>query len=125
MKRSKTTIKKRIGKKTNPELVETVKLIRKNSSWNNLGIAEHLSSSSRKMPEVNLAKIELHSEQGDNIIIPGKVLGAGSINKKIKVCAFKFSKEALTKLKDKKCDVLTISEEINKNPKATGLRVLI
>ncbi len=125
MKRSKTTIKKRIGKKTNPELVETVKLIRKNSSWSSLGIAEHLTSSSRKMPEVNLTKIDTHSEQGDSIIIPGKVLGSGSINKKIKVCAFKFSKEALNKLKDKKCDVLTISEEINKNPKATGLRVVI
>ncbi len=125
MKRSKTTINKRTGKKTNPELVETAKLITKNTEWSALGIVEYLTSSTRKMPEMNLAKINLHCEQGDTVVIPGKVLGTGNITKKIKICAFNFSKQALDKLKEKKCEIMTINEEIKKNPKATGLRVLI
>jgi len=125
MKISRTTIKNRTGRKTNSELVETLDAIRKNKSWSGLEVARYLSSASRKMPEMNLSKLSAHSEEGDSIILPGKVLGAGEIKHKMKVCAFKFSKQALDKLHEKKCETSLIIDEVNKNPKATGLRMLI
>ena len=125
MNTSKTTIKERTKRKTNSELVDTINAARKNSAWMAIGLAKQLSSSTRKMLEINLNKINEHSEDGDTIIIPGKVLSQGNINKKIKICAFKFSSVALNKLHDKKCETRRIIDEINKNPKAEKVRILI
>src|SRR3989344_334775 len=103
MEISKTTIKERTEKKTNAKLVETINAARKNSAWTKLRVARYLSASTRMMPEVNLTKLEKHSEAGDIVVVPGKVLGSGSISKKITVYAFKFSEQAIEKLKAKKC----------------------
>jgi len=124
MKRaSKTRIKKRMRKKTNTELVETINTAKKNSGW--IEVARHLSSPTKEMKEVNLSKIDSNAEEGDTIVIPGKVLGSGEITKKIRVCAFKFSQEAAAKLKNKKCGVAAIIEEIKINPKASGIKIIL
>ena len=123
MEISKTKIGKRSKKKTNSFLVETINSSKKNSAWGS--VAVYLSSSSRNLPEVNLAKINNNSKEGDTIVVPGKVLAKGFVDKKIRVCAFKFSEEAIAKLKDKKCEVVSIIEEIKVNPKATGVKILI
>ena len=125
MEISKRTIKARTEKKTNTELVETINAARKNSSWTKTGVARYLSVSTRVMPEINLTRLEKHSEKGDIIIFPGKILGSGNINKKIKVCAFKFSKQAMEKLKAKSCETGKIIDEIKNNPKAAGVRIVI
>ncbi len=119
---STTRIKKRTRNKTNKELVETIQLAKKNPVW--LNVSGYLSSSTRNMPEVNLSEIELNSKEGDTIIVPGKVLGEGDITKKLRVCAFKFSHEAFIKLKNKKCETVMLIDEIKKNPKAMGVRVI-
>ncbi|MEK6919140.1 MAG: 50S ribosomal protein L18e [Nanoarchaeota archaeon] len=122
---SKRTIKARTTQKTNSELVDTIHAARKNSVWVEKGIARYLSGSTRVMPEVNLNMLEKNCEAGDIAIVPGKILGTGSINKKIKVCAFKFSKQAMEKLKAKKCETGSIMDEIKNNPKATGVKIII
>jgi large subunit ribosomal protein L18e len=122
---TKTQVKQRTVKKTNSELVETINMARKNDAWEAMGVAAKLSMSTRKMAELNLSNIDKHSEEGDTVVVPGKVLGTGNINKKIKVIAMSFSQSAREKLKQKKCETASIIEEINKNPKATGLRMII
>ena len=54
----------------------------------------------------------------------GKVLGSGEISKKIRICALHFSESARGKLEKSKSEIVTILEEIKKNPKAEGVRVL-
>lgn len=53
---------------------------------------------SRKSRIVNLYKIEKYSKEGDIIVVPGKVLGIGSLSHKVTVVALDFSKSALKKI---------------------------
>ena len=115
MEISKTKINKRMKKKTNPELVETLLLAKKV----NPELAKILSGPTRKRITKNLDEINKESKEGGTVIVPGKVLGDGELTKKIRIIALGFSESALKKLKDKS----TILEELKKG-KITG-KILI
>lgn len=119
---SKTKIEKKIKKKTDPRLVKLARKLKKNDAW--LGIANILSYSRRNKITKNIEDIDKEVEDNITIVVPGKVLSKGVVSKKIKVVAFSFSREALRKLKDKNCEVLTIEEELNKNPQGKNIKVL-
>ncbi len=87
-------------------------------------IAYELNRSLRKGREVNLSLINKHSEAGETIIVPGKVLGNGEIQKKITLVAWRISKQAETKIKNAKGSVLSIPEFAKKNPKGTGVKII-
>ena len=108
---SKTKISKRMKKKTNSSLVETINFAKKH----NLEIAKVLSSPTRKRISSNLEDIDEQTKQGETIIVPGKVLGQGEITKKIKIIALSFSSSAFEKLKKAKCETSTIEEEFERN----------
>lgn len=116
--KSKTKISKQLERKTNPELVETILAAKKNSAW--LEVASLLSSPKRV--NVNLDKIGEAKE--DKIVIPGKILSQGNVNKKMKVIAMSFSGKAREKLLKAGCEVKTILEEIKFNPEAKDVKVL-
>ena len=63
-------------------------------------IAELLSKPTRKRVRVNVQKIEKLCKDGEVIVVPGNVLGAGKINKKVTVYAWKFSEGAKKKIED-------------------------
>ena len=119
---SKTKIKKRLKRKTNPEIVETILAAKKNEYWNK--ITQIISGSTRKYSSVNLNEIERKTKEGDTVVVIGKVLGSGNVSKKIRICAISFSESAKDKLKVKKSELVTILEEIKKNPKAEGIKIL-
>ena len=119
---SKTKLKIRSRKKTNQELAETIFLARKNANW--MQIARVLSGSTRKHSAINLREIDEKSEIGDTFVIPGKILSEGELSKKIKICAFKISKEAKEKLKHTKSEFVFLIDEIKKNPKAEGIKII-
>jgi len=120
--KSSTLIGKQLQKKNNPFLVETLILAKKHKKWNE--VASILSGPRRKKINLNLDEINKNSKEGESVVIPGKVLSGGEINKKIKIVAFGFSEKAREKLSVAKCEALTITEEIKKNPEAKGLRIL-
>lgn len=109
-------------KKTNPELVRTILIAKKNNAW--LQIAGMLSVPRRKQASVNLERIERETTEGDTIVVPGKVLGVGDISKRVRVCALSFSKDAIKKLKETKSEIVNIEEEIRINPKAQGIKII-
>lgn len=119
---SKTKISKRNEKKRNPELVETVNLCKKNEAWINL--CKDLLVSKRKRTNINLERINKESKDGDIIIIPGKVLSQGEITKKIKIVALKYSENAQEKLSKAKIDYSYITDELKKNQKMQGVKIL-
>lgn len=119
---SKTKIKKRLRKKTNPEFAETIHLGTKNKNW--IKIAQILSGPTKKYSSINLFEIDKKSTPGDIIIIPGKVLSKGDLTKKIRICALSISKEAKEKLKSTKSEFVLLKEEIKKNPKAEGVKMI-
>jgi len=122
MVKSKSKIEKQLQKKTNSELVETIIAAKKDKSW--LEVASILSGPRRKKTEINLDKINQESKAGEIIIVPGKVLSLGEINKKIKIAALGFSEKAKEKLLKAGCEPLNILEEIKKNPNAKGIKIL-
>ncbi len=116
---SKSQINKRIVKKTNPAVIETIKLAKKN---NLLNLAKRLSSSRSNYKNINLD--ELNKIKSDKIIVIGKVLGSGEVNKKISIAALSFSEQAREKLKKAGCEVRTIVEEIRMNSDLKGVEII-
>lgn len=95
---------------------------KKSNLWND--VAEKLSRSRRQRVEVNVANIERHAKDGDTIVVPGKVLGTGILNKKVTVAAWRFSPSAETKIKAKG-NILTIQELMKKSPKGSNVRIMV
>lgn len=122
MIKTKTKIEKQLLKKRNPELVRTILAAKKNKDW--LDVASIISSSRRNRPSLNLNEISKGSKTGEIIIVPGKVLSLGELDKKLKIAALSFSEKAKEKIKKSQGEALTIMEEIKKNPDAKGVRIL-
>jgi len=109
MEMSKTKISKRMKKKTNSKLVETILLCKKH---NQLELGKVLSGPRRRISPINLDEIEKGAKEGETVIFPGKVLGTGTLNKKVKLVALDFSKSAEEKLRKNKVEFKSINEAL-------------
>ena len=116
---SKTQISKRTSKKKNPEIVKSILMAKNN---NLLELAKRLSGPISKYTKINLE--DLDKLEKDKIMVVGKVLGSGEINKQIKVSALGFSKQAKDKLIKANCEVKTIMNEIESNNKLEGVKII-
>lgn len=86
-------------------------------------IAKEISSSRRRLTEVNLAKLSKLTKPREWVIVPGKVLGSGEITHQLNVVALSFSATALEKLKQNG-NPFTMAEFIKKSIKPKGLRII-
>ena len=92
----------RHNEKSDPNLLHLISQLKEQSRekgaeiWRD--IAHRLEKPSRNWAEVNLSRLERYANEGDIIVVPGKVLGAGSINKKLTVAAYRFSGSAAKKI---------------------------
>ncbi|MEW6529145.1 MAG: 50S ribosomal protein L18e [Candidatus Micrarchaeota archaeon] len=87
--------------------------------------AELLSKPRRTRVEVNLSKIDKYASQGSTILIPGKVLGAGRITKKITIAAFSFSESAKKTIVQGGADIISINKLFSQNPSGKSIIILI
>ena len=87
-------------------------------------IATDLEKPSRNRRVVNLYKIDLNAKDNETIIVPGKVLATGDLNKKVTIAAYEISKQAEDKIKNSGSKVVSIMELIQKNPKGNKVRIL-
>lgn len=94
-------------RKTNPELVETISLAKKN---NQLELAKKLSSSTKNQLKINLDDLSKLKES--KIIVVGKVLGKGEIENKKEIAALSFSESAENKLKKSGSKIMLIKDAI-------------
>jgi len=120
--KSKTKISTQLERKSNSNLIETILAGKKNDAWNS--IAGILSSPRRNKICINLEEINKNSKAGETIVVPGKVLSQGEIDKKIKLVALSFSEKAKEKLLSAKCEMSDIAKEIKLNPSAKGIKIL-
>jgi large subunit ribosomal protein L18e len=121
--KSKTKIEKQLENKKSPELREIIINSKKNEKW--LEVSSLLAGPTRKRLIVNLDEIDKQTKPGETIVIPGKVLSMGEINKKIKIIALKFSGKAKEKLIKAGCEIALLNSEIEKNKDAKGVRILV
>lgn len=115
-------------KSTNPELVNLIRSLRKKARESEAKIwrvvADYLSHSRRRRITVNLSQLNRHTETGETVVVPGKVLGAGKINHSLNVAAFAFSEQARSKILKNKGKCVSIPELMNKNPKGSGVKII-
>lgn len=121
-------------RKTNPRISKLIGdlkgIARENSApvWKD--IAKRLEKPRRNYAEVNLSKINRYSNANDTILVPGKVLSAGSIEKPVTIAALGFSKKACEKISksgdgEEKGKCLSIEELVENNPKGSGVKIIV
>ena len=115
-------------KTTNPELIQLIRLLKKESREKQAGIwldvAEHLSKSRSQRISVNLSRINRNTKRSDVVVVPGKILASGSLNHAVTVASFGASEKAKEKLVAAKGKYLSIPELLAKNPKGANIKII-
>ena len=111
--------------KTNLQTRELVSALKKAGKtvplWKR--VAEDLESSTRRMPRVNIEKLNRVVREGEIALVPGKVLSLGTLTGKMTVAAFQFSEPAREKIQVKG-QALSLQELLEKNPKGSKVRIV-
>ena len=108
--------------------IDTLKILKKASKDNEAPIwakiADYAQKSRSNQKIVNLKKIDESTEDGNAIIITGKVLGTGNISHKVSISSFSISNSAAQKIKQSGGEVLKFSEMIEKFPTGKGVKII-
>lgn len=109
---------------TNPNLAKLIVELKiasiKNESKIWKRVATELERPTRKRRHINLQDIDKNSNDGETVLIPGKVLATGELTKQVKVAAWQFSASATEKIKD----AISISQLMKDNPKGSKIKLL-
>lgn len=112
---------------TNKVLFDTIRDLKKASTTTGTNVfravAEKLSAPASQRASVNISRIEKYANEGESIIVPGKVLGDGLISKKVTVVAFSASAGAIEKIEKAGGKFVEIREYLAKKPSAK-IRIL-
>ena len=108
---------------TNPVLLETIEVLEEQEApvWGE--VAENLGKVNRRRPEVNISDVERIAEDGDTVVVPGKVLGSGRLTKEVNVAAFKASKGAKKQIKENG-EFMFIQELVEENPEGSEVKLV-
>ncbi len=113
---------------TNPILRSLIRKLRKKGKefkaniWGDL--AERLSSSNRARSEVNISQLDRNTQEGDTAVVPGKVLGSGTLDHSLTVAAFSFSSEAKKQILAADGETLSIEKLLDKNPEGNNVKIM-
>ena len=116
-------------KKTNPNLIALIKNLRKQSYEEEVAIwkevAIKLEKPCRNQAEVSLSHINKYTEDGETVVIPGKVLSDGKLDHKVTIAALGFTKNAEAKIEKFGCEALSIAELAEANPKGSNVKIML
>tara|TARA_B100001029_G_scaffold8333_1_gene5838 strand:- start:4265 stop:4636 length:372 start_codon:yes stop_codon:yes gene_type:complete len=119
---------KRINRKSNSELVQSIISLKKAARDNDApiwrSIAKRLEGPSRNWPTVNISKLEYNSQKNSKIVVPGKLMGSGNLTKKVTVSAYSFTKSATEKIEKAGGKCLQYNDFIKSNPKGKDVMVI-
>jgi len=113
--------------KSNPILIETIKVLRKAARSQNKRIWDALADKLEKrgdMRIVNLSKLDRYLEEGDTAAVPGKVLGGGSITKKVTIAALAFSARARSKIESVGGRCISLKKLVEENPRGSYVKII-
>ncbi len=113
---------------TNDQLKQLIVELKKKAYGENAmlwkRIASDLEKSSRRRRIVNLSRINRFTSNGEIIIVPGKVLSSGELDKKITIAAWQFSKDAFEKISKADSKAVTIYDLMKSNPDGKNVRII-
>lgn len=109
-------------------IVDTLWTLRKASKetkaplWKDL--ERRLLNSRSNRREVNLDKLSKFTKEGDVIIVPGKLLGAGNLGHSVIVFAYSVSELASRKVKEAGGQILALGDLVEKYPHGSGVKII-
>lgn len=113
---------------TNPLLKNLIHELKKRSSEQNVNIwkrvALDLEKPSRQRRIVNLSRINRYTKENEIIVVPGKVLGAGSLDHKLTISAFQFSDSAKEKIAKVGSNIIPLLELSKEKPDGKRIRII-
>jgi large subunit ribosomal protein L18e len=116
----------KIGLKTDPDVIELIGELkiagREKNIWRD--VAERLEKPRGQRPQINVGKIADEIKGDEIALVPGKVLGAGEINRSVRVAALSFSDMAYQKLLESGSEAISIGELLRSNPEVSKIRIL-
>ena len=89
-----------------------------------LKLAKSALKSNSNQKTINLKKIDENSDDGNAVVIAGKVLATGTISHKIIISSFSISNSAAKKIKESGGEVLKFSEMIERFPTGNGVKII-
>lgn len=113
--------------KTNPRLqslIAELKAVARDSDagvWQD--VADRLEKPRRTHAEINLGRIERYAQEDETVVVPGKVLGSGALEKSVTVAAVDFSSTARKKI-DQVGETVQLEQVVQNNPEGSNVRVL-
>ena len=114
--------------KTNPQITQIIQILKEKSYqeeaplWKE--VARRLEKPTRQSAEVNISRINRHSSLEETVLVPGKVLGSGSLDHKVRVVALDFSQSAARKIIGAGGECLDIKQLLEENPQGSGVRII-
>ncbi|HEX6281906.1 MAG TPA: 50S ribosomal protein L18e [Nitrososphaera sp.] len=87
-------------------------------------LQEELAGPRANRREINVRRLAQITKADEVVVVPGKVLGTGSLGHKLTVCAFSISETAAKKIIESGGRVLTFNDLINKHPDGKGVRII-
>jgi large subunit ribosomal protein L18e len=115
-------------KMLNPELKNVIQTLKAASRregkaiWS--ALANELDKSKRSRTAVNLSRINRHTEAGDIIAVPGKVLASGALDHQITIAAYSFSNGAKKKIVQSSSKAISLLDLLNDNIEPSKIKIL-
>ncbi|WP_255167460.1 50S ribosomal protein L18e [Natrononativus amylolyticus] len=116
-----------MSSKTNPRLNDLIAELKSTSRsadadvWRD--VADRLEKPRASHAEVNLGRIERYAREEETVVVPGKVLGSGALQKNVTVAAVDFSSSAQTKI-DQVGETVPLEQLLEQNPEGADVRVI-
>ena len=89
-----------------------------------LALQEELRGPRANRREINVRRLAAITNADEVIIVPGKVLGTGSLGHKLTVCALSISQNAARKIIESGGKVVTFDDLISQHPDGKGVRII-
>jgi large subunit ribosomal protein L18e len=87
-------------------------------------LQEELTGPRANRREINVRRLAAITKADEVVIVPGKVLGTGSLGHKLTVCALSISQTAARKITESGGKVVTFDDLINQHPDGKGVRII-
>ncbi|MDQ3836182.1 MAG: 50S ribosomal protein L18e [Thermoproteota archaeon] len=87
-------------------------------------LEEELAGPRANRREINLNRLARVTKPDEVVVIPGKILGTGSLGHRLTICSLSISEVAAKKIKDSGGRVVTFHELINGHPEGKGVRII-
>lgn len=95
----------------------------KSKFW--FAVGKRLAVPRRERIVVNISRVRQNAVEGETIVVPGKLLGSGTMDKRVTVAAYHFSEIAAEKIKAAGGKLIVIEELLEKDIVGKKLKLVI